>query len=927
MRLFTLIAAFWCCPNLFAADTPFVRSVRDYSGGINSLTAPIVLPDNQQTVAFNFVPDTTPGAYSTRPGSVLWGTWPTSSSILDAFAYEKSSSNRFVVGSDGTSLRYTRNGSAWTTMVSGLPTNSRFNFAIVNGNLWAVSSRSYPIAFDGATVYTLNNSATTSNPPKNSKIITYWQSRVWLANTPALPSVIYFSSLVDDNGNYLDPLKDDAFDPLNQIYVNREDGTSVNALVPYRGFLFVFKDNSIWRINFISEQNLSLDRIVDNIGVTAGNSIKEWNGLLTFLSTDGNIYSFNGESCQLIGLPILPQTKNAVPGISSAESGEGIMSYTSGSDYAKGTIVPLFSNEDNAIAMNSSSSTLMESFSSSTFTTTPNIVPFPTTYKTVIEDASSACGQSAYIQSRQGHVVITSTASTANTGGCGFFELSTTTHHTFGTHTWAGEFMSIGLPQTVSDMTIPDATSSFNFYVSTRTDNFTGQPGNERIGFAMRSNGYDQRLCIVMRQRMCTAAIGCSPAVAKDYDLEYCKYLSDLSPVCLSNAVSYPDLGSYKYTFAGNFLAEITPGRKVTVQATNSTYSQCNFTLTADVPADFYLSSTSYHSGYVRGMRNYPGNPQHLVFGNFYTPAAPSTGSWTSDAIYAPQNIQWGEINFNQSISTDTLNYGSDIIQGTTVSYRTSATSTFTDAFTVIAAGAQISSAAANYIQIKLEGTTPLIKTDSNGFSLDNRAKLTDIFVNWQWSAAGSPAYAQPAALVNDNKYYLALSTNGVLTANNTIARLSSIPSTNWTLHNLAASSLFTFQTQPYAAISNKIYRIEASTITTDNGTAIDYGFETKDYIEGAPYYPKYIQYVLADFERSESTATVGVSINGGTTWSDKTIYLNDGAGTRSTKRLNITVGPTSSYRLRVKRSAGVPITLYGLDVVGYTSDAFSEGK
>ena len=146
--------------------------------------------------------------------------------------------------------------------------------------------------------------------------------------------------------------------------------------------------------------------------------------------------------------------------------------------------------------------------------------------------------------------------------------------------------MSIGLPRTVSDMTIPDATSAFNFYASTRTDNFTGQPGNERIGLAMRSNGYDQRMCIVMRQRACTNVIGCSPIVSKDYDLEYCKYISDLSPICLSNAVSYPDLNSYKYTYAGNFLAEITPDRKVTVMAANNTYSQCNFTLTADVPAD-----------------------------------------------------------------------------------------------------------------------------------------------------------------------------------------------------------------------------------------------------------------------------------------------------------------------------------------------------
>lgn len=903
-----IILALCTSDFVYAADKPLARAIRDFSAGVNTYTAPLTLPDNQVSQSYNFIPDAAPGSYSVRPGSVLWGTWPTSSLILDAFAFEKSASNRFVIGADGTSLRYTRDGASWTTMISGLPTNSRFNFSIVNGNLWAVSNRSYPIAFDGATVYTLTGASGTSNPPKNAKVITFWQSRVWLANTPANPSVVYFNSLVDDNGNPLDVLKDQAFYPENQLYINREDGTSINALVPYRGFLYAFKDTSIWRINFISEQNISFDKIVDNIGTVSGNTVKEWNGLLTFLSADGNVYSFNGERCQLIGLAILPQTRNSVPYLAvNGQSGEGVAIYSSAVDYAKGTLTGQFGSEDNTIVSNGSNAIDKEYFADVTYSDQADYIRMPVRYKFAYNDNVGTLGQVEYVQSRQGHLVITSSSSVSSDAG--FYTTAVSTHNTYGAYTWGGSFMSIGR----------DGKSEFHFYASTKSISaIAGTYSPNYIGFGMRAQGYEQRMCLVIKQDE-------SPTI----DYETCKLISDLSPICLSNAISYPDMNTYKWTYAGNFLAEISVDRKVSVTATNSNYSKCNFTLTADIPDTFFLSTTSYHQAYVKGYRLAPGNPAHLVFGQFRTPGAPAVGSWTSDAIYAANNFQWGETNYTQSISTSVLTFNGEIIQGTTIYYRTSNTSSFSDAFVAIGPGVAISSGAANYIQIKIEGITPMVKIDTPFFTSDKRPRISDIFVNWQWSTnlTPSPDYAIPAALVNDNKYYLAISTTGVFTANNTIARISMIPTVNWSLYGLAASALFTFQSYPYAAIGNKIYRIEASTVTTDNGTAIDYNFETKDYIEDAPYYPKYIQYVLADFQRSASTATVSISTDGGTTWLDKSIYLNDGTGVRSTKRINITAGPATSYRLRFKRSAGAAVRLFGLDVFGYISEIFSEGK
>jgi len=409
-------------------------------------------------------------------------------------------------------------------------------------------------------------------------------------------------------------------------------------------------------------------------------------------------------------------------------------------------------------------------------------------------------------------------------------------------------------------------------------------------------------------------------------------YLSVVGNICvpdLSNNAYYTNVGNgvlgwyEKKAFIGSFTWEIRPDGYIEARAMHSKYSECY----QAIDANYYdsniwkkyqheLAYTTGFATFVKGDRVVPGDPQMLSIDNIYQPAQPSSGTWVSPAIEATNISSWGDL--GGSIYVSTRSYaeydGSQlaIVQSSTFSYRTSPTGTGSwTTYTATTPNALLSATTDAFIQLKVDAITTKSTTTF--------PSIGGIYVAWQ-TAASTAGYATSA--LYDNNYYLSVSTQSGF---NSVFKLALLPDAHWEYYSVPATTVLSRKGLLYGTTGQNIIQIETG--TTDNGAAIDYRLTTGDLTEGYPFYPKYVQYVIMDYEKSVSTVTIGISADNGVSWTEQDLYLNYGtiATTRGIQRINFDLEPCSAYRLRIKRKSGAPITIYGVSVAGYTSDTFTE--
>lgn len=885
-----------------ATETPFLTTFDDFSGGLDTWTAPSALPKNRFTNWLNMSATAKAGAISTRNGYITKATWPVANDILDFFIYDTAQGS-YYVASDGSSLRYSADGTTWTIIASGLPANSRFRFSVVNGILWCVSKRSFAYAFDGTTIYTLNGSSTeVGNPPKGASVIAYWLSRVWVANTPSEPSVIWYSSLVNrTTGELYNPLTSNAFNALNKIYIDK-NSSAITALIPFNGFLVVFTDKGIYRISFFTTNDgtdiPSVQKITGAIGCASGGSVAEVNNSLIFLATDGLIYQL-GSNVQDISRLINSKTRAIVQ--PEATGGDGIKLFSTKADLQTGVTTGGFyeAGEYNRIELTGNSRVLKESFAD--FGLTPSVLgtnPPARWY-------SYAPGGNGLVANMLWGSLYNVVGSTSTDAGSKNWEILNSTYPTYGKIFWDGSLKSVGnygyslfIPYAFRT---PPAESTINY----------------AFGFGLKSSVSGG---VVTAESMCLLEWGGGSWLERD-----CRALNVVGGVCipkLTDSTAYTDFGNGNVgditakAYTGSFSFEIRPDGMLRATATHFNYEECNIDIEYDYKDTYAyqmgvsLASTTVFGTYVAGARVLPGDPQSVSVDNIYVPGTPRTGSWTSPAIYAANNSAWGEL--GASVSVSTLSYSTDIIQSTTFYYRTSASSVFTSGWEAITPNTVISSAAVDYIQLKIDGVTPV--------AVEPYPNIQNIFVTWQTSLSSA---TQPAGAFYDGNYYMSASTGSAIAE--PIFKLSLIPSPHWELYALTTNDLISNKSNIYGAVSKYIVQLESGTV--DGSSNIPYQFESGDMTEGAPFYPKYVQYAIISYEKSESTATFGISVDNGNTWSENDIYFNDGSAStsRGVQRFNINVNPGTSYRIRMRRKSGVPVVIYGISIAGYISDTFSE--
>lgn len=113
----------------------------------------------------------------------------------------------------------------------------------------------------------------------------YHKNILFLSGNTTNPSRVYFSAL----GDITDYTVTDFFD------VETSDGAKVRAIVSAFNNLYIFKDNSIWRLSGTDRDSFVLEKMVDNVGTLSQQSVSVINGTgIYFVTSQNDIALYDG---------------------------------------------------------------------------------------------------------------------------------------------------------------------------------------------------------------------------------------------------------------------------------------------------------------------------------------------------------------------------------------------------------------------------------------------------------------------------------------------------------------------------------------------------------------------------------------------------------------------------------------------------------
>lgn len=346
-----------------SAEEVATASYRDFSGGLNNYYSPTSLQPNESPNLLNVVIDEPVGALTQRNGYLTCGNIPSGNTATNLYEYSKNDGSRNLIVTDNVTIWSTIDCVVYSTITTGWSSQALPRFATVLDKLWIVNGSTWPYVWDGSSGHYLDGTGTYPTGPKG-KYITYWKSRVWIANTPTAPSSVYFTSLTDITGVAVDPATStSAWTSTNQIYFNRDDGSPIYGIKPYRDNLYVWKETGISRLVFESEYSLSGAKNVSAIGSKFQESIVEMDdGLLRFVGRDG-VYAFDGSTVKRVSTKWTPTFES----FKQPSRGEQYKLWDSASDFLTGTITP----EVSTIPVDGALSLMYEDFSDLDYTHNP----------------------------------------------------------------------------------------------------------------------------------------------------------------------------------------------------------------------------------------------------------------------------------------------------------------------------------------------------------------------------------------------------------------------------------------------------------------------------------------------------------------------------------------------------------------------------
>lgn len=271
------------------------KSFFDASGGLNDGFAATFIADNEAQSLENVV-FTNNGNFKTRDGFAKLNS-STIGATVDAVGlkyYQPTSGTKFLVGvfSDNTirKMDYQSGGGpdgTWDNITGSLTfvngVNVFASFAIGEDTLIIEDgiSTTAPYKWAGS-----GNAAALGGSPPNCTMVAYHKRHAFCAGNNSNPSTLYFSDLGD--------IEDWTGGLSGNVPIETNDGSIIRALVPGFDSLYVFKDDSIWRLSGDDKDNFQLQRMISDTGTLSKNGAALFGSDIFFISDQGDFYLYDG---------------------------------------------------------------------------------------------------------------------------------------------------------------------------------------------------------------------------------------------------------------------------------------------------------------------------------------------------------------------------------------------------------------------------------------------------------------------------------------------------------------------------------------------------------------------------------------------------------------------------------------------------------
>ena len=289
------------------------------NGGLNDNLSTTEIEDNEATEINNIIFDVG-GAITKRHGFinippprmyiVSTGAVATTKAITGIKFYKKDSGSRFLFAignADGEAIAWKKNynatsgpvSGAWdnvtgTTLGSTYTNNYQPDFTIASDSIVFTTGQSQiPWVWSGSGICTK-----LVVPPYNAatgSIVKFHKNQLFVAGDSSYPSRVYFSDLGDITYFY----RTDFFE------VENNDGSKIRGMIPAFDSLYIFKDNSIWRLSGDERDSFVLQQMVNGIGTLSNASIKVVNNYIYFTTAQNDIAIYDGAyTCKFISQKI-----------------------------------------------------------------------------------------------------------------------------------------------------------------------------------------------------------------------------------------------------------------------------------------------------------------------------------------------------------------------------------------------------------------------------------------------------------------------------------------------------------------------------------------------------------------------------------------------------------------------------------------------
>lgn len=815
--------------------------------------------------------DEKPGSIITAPGFQKVGQIPSGNPVSFCINYFKTSAGTqtFVV-SDNATVWTTVDFQNFTSIITGLSSSFQLRGAVIRDKLWLTNGSDSVRTFDGTTVTVLDGTGGTPAVPKG-RYISYHDERVWIYHIASNRSAVYFSSLTDASANIITPDNASAWDITdNFIQVSEGDADFGTGLIIYRGYLFLFKQYSIWRLVGQDEYTYSRVKTRASTGTRFNESIQILDSLIHLIGVDG-IYVFDGEESERISDLIDPatasQTAFGFNQLQQPNTNNQFWEVQDTSDWNAGT-VPTNLVVDDSIMLEATDDSQAD-FQAGVTQTNTDLVNNPG----ILQLAVTASGQSNVNIALNGP---TTFSQLVNSGllGIGSFatdgDFSNALGATGSGQTGSGASLRIGLSLPgVNFKTIVLKSAISNFSSTVYQFALNSSPavplhiasvnnggvlinGGTALSLPTDHGAKDFTIVLSSAQQTNNLFVYFFPGAAQSQSVTEVQVFTTTYDATGKFTSKTLDLGITPLSL-GTFNATETLNGETTAYFTQSSADGVSWDAEIAVANGGAIASTPRR--YLRWGVNFTSDglntPQidAVYLPSVYLSAIHNTGG----GIFA-----WGPFESDYSVLGQTISFY----------YRTATTSggiSGTSWNLIVPGGVISDSVLRQYIQFKIE--------ISGGLST-NLPVVDSITINWVTGIATQPSTLQNVASAYwRNRYWLSAAGPGATSNDTILVRGKKTFQSPWMLKDWPILSYTRFFDSLYggSSVDGSIYLLDSG--YSKAGSAMDSYFETGDFVFGG-FTANFLEMIIEVERMGSWNLLVGVSFDNGNSWTDYPVDL-----------------------------------------------------